>query len=382
MSRRRGHTSVEKNEIERGEWYEKIERQVFPGDSDVFAKQDAVQAKRKEDESIDYPKSDHSYFKERDKLIVKMNETTPTCYSFIFCFHGVGNSHSYFKRWASVLQAMNTKLYGVCLKGRMHRISEDYSGIDCKTIANEVFAAIRSVFLFDKTEQWDKDGPTPNLVLFGHDLGAYVAFETMRLLQCNGLADVFRLQLIVSSAVSPEYITEVNERRLEREATYKREKYIDPYNDRINGPELERDSERSWKELVDKLTEAGHIDRRFADRKDLIKQVLPLITADYALLESYQLKPPDTDDFSYEDSQSSDRTLIKQPQTLRLGVNIRTVCAEDDDLLNREQIEGWAKCTSASCDHMVPLEMGGRNYLLQDENQWVFKEIFENLNYA
>lgn len=371
---------MEKDHIERREWYEATERSVFPEDSNVFSRSPrkvVIEAKQQKE----YPKADPAFLKNRNRLLVELNKVDSHCYSFVFCFPGAGNSHSYFKHWGSKLAEKNIKLYGICLRGRMHRIHEDTSERNFINLAKELFLSIRSLLVWHKASDilTYKDMPTPNLVLFGHDLGAYLAFETARLLQCNGLADMFRVQLIVSAAENPNWHAEVNMRRREREAV----KYIDPYDTRINGEELERVSNKPWKELLAYLLLHDHIPQELANSKDLLKYLLPLVRVDYLLLESYELKQPDLDDFDFNgEDKSEDPTYILLPKTTRLGVNISVIYAKDDGALRIEQMEGWIECTSASCDLMQPFETGGRNYLTNEEHQEVLMEIFDSLNYA
>ena len=168
MSKRRGKISLEKEDVERRLWFENLERQVFPADTEVFAERyrpsnsqalsaNSVASNSERNSNINI-KHQQQHQQGLDgtsptpssssRLVCSMNKP-PSIESYAFFFPGIGNSHAYFKRWAQPLQQRNVQMYGICLKGRMHRFLEESSENNVEAIAREVYLFIRHLDIVD-----------------------------------------------------------------------------------------------------------------------------------------------------------------------------------------------------------------------------------------
>jgi len=97
----------------------------------------------------------------------------------LIAFHGIGQSHMFFRSWAAEFKAANISLHAVCLPGRCHRVNEECCGVldaaKCITRVIELYHA-------NGHEEehvgvaW-KQVPT---FFYGHCVGALVAFEVAK----------------------------------------------------------------------------------------------------------------------------------------------------------------------------------------------------------
>jgi surfactin synthase thioesterase subunit len=190
-------------------------------------------------------------------------------------------------------------MYGVCLKGRMHRILENANENNVAAIARDVYLYIRRLDIVDMSiDPGDIDPDRMvSIVLFGHNLGAYIAFEVARLLQSNALSSRSDCHIVATSAWGPVFRTDMNKR------------YIDPYEERINGKEipcnglceLERTTPKwTFRDLKSFVVASNLVPPCISEHNPLLKTMQTLARADIALLESYQLKPPDLDNFDID----------------------------------------------------------------------------------
>jgi pyochelin biosynthetic protein PchC len=90
----------------------------------------------------------------------------------LVCFPHAGGSASFFRDWGSALPSV--EVHTVCYPGRAARIG-DPRPTDLVAMAEDIAAAVEPL-----------TGDDLPVVLFGHSMGAVVAFETARLLQTRG----------------------------------------------------------------------------------------------------------------------------------------------------------------------------------------------------
>ncbi|MCB5165686.1 alpha/beta fold hydrolase [Streptomyces bambusae] len=103
----------------------------------------------------------------------------------LVCFPHEGGVASFFARWAEALPG--TEVHAACYPGRAERAAEPCA-TDVRHLAGDLARAVRPL----------ADRP---LVLFGHSLGAWIAFETARELEAAGSRVC---ALVVSGAPAPQ----------------------------------------------------------------------------------------------------------------------------------------------------------------------------------
>jgi len=165
----------------------------------------------------------------------------------LYCFPHAGGSPGEYVRWSDDLP--DVQVWGVHLPGRTTRRTEPPF-----TCMEPLVDALVSAVSFN--------GP---FVLFGHSLGALVAFETAKELSRRGHAQPDRL--IVSSCPTPPLVP------LVRQPVHA-----------LADDELLDEIERSWGESLDHLR----------GDPDLRAHVLDCFRADFTLLEKYRHKPDDS----------------------------------------------------------------------------------------
>ncbi|MCQ4298187.1 alpha/beta fold hydrolase [Pseudomonas stutzeri] len=107
----------------------------------------------------------------------------------LVCFHCAGGSAQSFFPWKKAAQGL-CELYAVELPGRSRRLREPFA---------ESLAQLAEAF----AEQC-RALPNKPLILFGHSLGALLAYETARVLLAKGERPP--VQLLVSSRQSPDWL--------------------------------------------------------------------------------------------------------------------------------------------------------------------------------
>ncbi|MEU1408217.1 alpha/beta fold hydrolase [Streptomyces sp. NPDC005728] len=206
----------------------------------------------------------------------------------LYCFPHSGGLPGEYVRWGQ--QLPGTQVYGVCLPGRAARATEPP--------LTDLASVVRG--LLDDTEF------VPPYDLFGHSLGALVAYEVTRELVVRGRPLPERL--IVSAFPAPH--------RPRRAA---------------------RLSDKTDDELVTALDERyGGIPPQIAADADLMALLLPQFRADFTLLENY-------------------RHQEGEPLPVRLDV-----LGGDADAVTREELGQWEQHSTGSVRvHRVP---GGHFY--------------------
>jgi surfactin synthase thioesterase subunit len=158
----------------------------------------------------------------------------------LYCFPHSGGLPGEYVRWGQYLTG--TQVYGVCLPGRGSRTAEP-ALTDLDTVVDRLLAETEFVAPYD---------------LFGHSLGALVAYEVTRELAARGRPLPERL--VVSAFPAPWL-----PRRGARLSDLPDEELIAVLNDRYGG-----------------------IPPQIAADPDLLTLLLPAFRADFALLENYR----------------------------------------------------------------------------------------------
>ncbi|WP_406840746.1 thioesterase II family protein [Streptomyces sp. AHU1] len=165
---------------------------------------------------------------------------TATPERHLYCFPHSGGLPGEYVRWERHLSG--TQVYGVCMPGRGGRAAEQALS-DLNAVVHALLAETQFVAPYD---------------LFGHSLGALVAYETTRELAARGLPLPERL--VVSAFPAPH---------LPRQGA------------RLSGLPDE--------ELIAVLNERyGGVPPQIAADPDLLSVLLPAFRADFALLENYR----------------------------------------------------------------------------------------------
>lgn len=158
------------------------------------------------------------------------------------CFPYAGGHSTVFKSWAAALDPL-VDVYGIQLPGRGRRHCEPYA-VNLVELAASLAGALRPVL-------------RKPFVLFGHSLGALLAFEVARALRCG--ANISPRHLFVSAKRPPQA----------------------PKNDSYR-------SDLTDEELVQKLSDLNGTPTDILMNRDLMKLVLPALRADFRLDETYE----------------------------------------------------------------------------------------------
>ncbi|MEU4405137.1 alpha/beta fold hydrolase [Streptosporangium sp. NPDC023963] len=162
----------------------------------------------------------------------------------LFCFAHAGGSATAYRAWSELLPA-SVELHATQLPGRADRFNEP-SPDDMDTLADEVTGSMLP--LLDR-----------RFALFGHSMGATLAYEVTRRLETRGIAPA---RLFVSGARAPH----------------------DP---RDRPPISEYDDDR----LVAELAKLGGTEVEILSHRAMREIVLPYVRADFRLVEAYRHRP-------------------------------------------------------------------------------------------
>ncbi|MEV7612190.1 alpha/beta fold hydrolase [Streptomyces sp. NPDC089799] len=204
--------------------------------------------------------------------------------------HG-GGSASHYRPWAAAAP-WDIEFLAVQYPGREDRYAEPVPA-DIQGVAAALAEDLRD------------DGPALPTVVFGHSMGALVAYEFTRRLAAAGEPPA---RLVVSGHPAP---------RLTR-----------PGRVHLGSDE----------ELVGELRRTGATHTDLLDDASLIQAFLPVIRGDYRLSETYRPLPGD-----------------------RLDVPVTVLYGDRDPEIDTREAEGWREATTASCDFRV--FEGGHFYL-------------------
>jgi surfactin synthase thioesterase subunit len=208
----------------------------------------------------------------------------------LVCFPHAGGSPYFFREWGKALPAL--EVHAVCYPGRAERFKEPLA-TDVVHLAGEIAEALRPLL----------DRP---VALFGHSMGAVVAYETARRLQAVG------------APVSHLYVSGAAAAHLPRAAP----------------AALDFDDEA----VVRTLIELGGTDAELLDNPQFRGLVLPYIASDFRMLASYTHRSA---------------ALLDCPVTALLG--------RSDPRVTPDQSAAWGQLGSGGFRHeILP---GGHFYL-------------------
>ncbi|GAA5040053.1 pyochelin biosynthetic protein PchC [Thermocatellispora tengchongensis] len=223
-------------------------------------------------------------------------EPRPAASYRLICFPHAGGGAGAYRSWNALLPP-SVELLAVQYPGREDRFPDPLVD-DMDELAGAVAAALRGAL----------DRP---YMVFGHSMGAAVAYETVHLLRPHEPAALF-----VSGRPAP---------------------------DRFRGGDVHR---RDDEGLIDELTRLGGTDRDVLADPALRRAVLAYVRNDYKLIENY-------------------RPRSRPPLTCPLTV----LTGADDPELPPDQAGGWARLTSGRTE--VLTFPGGHFYLVPRRSEVV-----------
>lgn len=216
----------------------------------------------------------------------------------LVCFPHAGGSASFFSPLARALSG-RFEVCAVQYPGRQDRRAEPFLRT-IEEIADGAFTALRS-------------SDVEPSVLFGHSMGAVVAFEVARRMEQHGAPP---LGLVVSGRRAPSTVR------------------------------VEDVHKRDDNALVDEIRGLGGTDTTFLDDPELRAMVLPAIRADYTAVETYR----------YTDGRP-------------LSCDIAVIVGTGDPRVTHAEAEAWRAHTSG--DFTLQSVPGGHFYLRDDEDAFL-----------
>lgn len=218
------------------------------------------------------------------------NRPNPSARQRIVCFPPAGGSTHLFQTWGGSLP--DIEVHAVCYPGRVERIGEPFP-LDLVSMAMTIATEMRPLL----------DRP---VLLFGHGMGAIVAYETARALESKV---VKLLRLFISGAGAPH----------------------------MTRPGLTGDDQGSG---FATLAELGGVEAELLRQPISRKLILPHVADDFRLLASYEHRPG---------------PLLTCPVTAVVG--------DSDPRVPVQYSECWAELTTGEFRHKVL--PGGHLYLTE-----------------
>ncbi|MCK2240470.1 MULTISPECIES: thioesterase II family protein [unclassified Crossiella] len=240
---------------------------------------------------------------------VRCYQSRPQARLRLFCFPHAGGTASAYRLWPPLLPA-GVEMLAVQYPGREERFSEP-ALTTMDELVTQLVAGLRA----------ELDRP---FVFFGHSMGASVAYETALALRAAGLPMPQRV--VVSGKEAPEHA--------------------------VPGEVHLRDDEG----LVRELTALGGTGSAVLEHPELRELLLPIVRADYRLIETYQPTAADA---------------LECPVTAFVG--------DSDPELTVDQARDWDKTTSGGFDLQV---FPGDHFYLMDGRAQVVAALNRRLPLA
>lgn len=216
-----------------------------------------------------------------------LTPTPPRGRPQIVCFHHAGGSGGFFRPWLDLPALAGLALCPVELPGRGTRFGEaPHADLAALT---RTLAALLAAEL-----DWSRP-----VVLFGHSLGALVAYETALGLEARGRAPS---HLVVSARRAPDVPTP------------------QPWRHHLDDAAL-----------LAELARIGGTDAAILAHRELMALMLPALRADFALTDPYHRRQPK-----------------------RLGCPILAIRGQADAEVGAADMAGWAAATGSACTRWDP----------------------------
>ncbi|MBD8906194.1 hypothetical protein MZTS_05555 [Methylorubrum zatmanii] len=205
----------------------------------------------------------------------------------IVCFHHAGGSAGFFRPWLDLPELTEIAICPIELPGRGSRFGEAPRA-DLADLARSLSAILAGHL------DWSRP-----VLLFGHSLGALIAYETALRLEGRGLIP---RQFVASARRAPDVPTPQPWR-----------------HDREDGA------------LLAELSRIGGTDAAILQHRELMALMLPAIRADFALTDPYH-----------------------RPRPARLECPILTIRGRADAEIGEADMSGWAAATRSGCTRWEP----------------------------
>ena len=293
-------------------------------------------------EEVDLNELDRNFSPER--WIVDLN-TVRRPAARLLIFHGIGQSHMFYRKWQEYFTLSDISLHCVCLPGRSFRLKETRVGVI--DAAKYIVRAIDHLY---EEKMWKRD---TKLYFFGHCLGAIIAFEVAKHynehFNESKPEDSVEIQhLVVSSCKGPTVLDEHN-----------RDRYGKKWW-------LQSDSD-----IMTRAAALGGVPivLRDKNRRDLLRTFVPCIRQDFQALEKWQYEP-------MERKNPDDRGSIDCP--------ITSFHCQDDKAQLPEEVQAWEEATDygtnpGQVNQHFSMLMGGHSWILIPAKEDALKLYLELL---
>lgn len=229
----------------------------------------------------------------------------------LFCLPYAGGSSAIFSSWSRELNP-HIHCVPIELSGRGRRFGDLFYA-DMKEMVNDVFNIIT------------KDCELKPYAIFGHSMGGIVAYELAKKIEQNGLK--MPEKVFVSAAHPPIHNKSKKWSKLPDE------------------------------EFMERLNSLGGIESGLLHNKEFLDLYIPILKADFSILENYQ--------FNHKDrSINSDLVIFS---------------ATNDQYISREKLNDWATFTSKEA---IFHEFEGNHFFINEYSTDVIHLINQQLQYV
>eukprot|EP01038_Epipyxis_sp_PR26KG_P005064 gene5064-7068_t len=389
-TKRRGNLLPDDASIERREWYDNLESNVYRINSTGSGNEPAYLLHQKKLESnnkinpklltsesitttnrshISLPAVVSTVETVKSPTLIKIhntklrksykNDTKPSIRTIMILFHGLGSSHIYFKRWTNLFHSLDIELYGVCLPGRLNKIGEDISDHSMQSVAEIINEELSSII---NTEiLLNKKRSIFQLLFFAHDFGSYLSYEVANLWKKTDLSKSYPIKnMIISSSVSPYEQTKLN---MEMKTSNNLISYLP-----------DRDLLRIIKD------DLKGIPQTLINRPEVLKRFIPFIRKDFSFLEKYHMDHPN---FWSEDDNSLQHHDLENfadiYNAFKVSVPITVLYSEKDASMTERGVNNWVEMTTDNCVFYPMSEGSHDDYLQIEDNSIFFVELIQRL---
>jgi medium-chain acyl-[acyl-carrier-protein] hydrolase len=248
------------------------------------------------------------YISNASNLWVSCSKPQPRSHLRLFCFPYAGAGSSTFNSWYGILPS-EIELYLVHIPGRDRRVKE--------TPYNDLLLLVESL-----TEALYPHLDKP-FVFYGHSMGGLLSFEVARRLRNR--YSLHPVHLFISSHQAPHLPD------------------LSPHLHHLSDEELLRETGRRYGALPDIVLQDP----------ELLKLFLPIMRADFTMVETYQYKPGE---------------LLNCPISIFGG--------KQDSSVNEEELSAWREQTAASFNLKM---FEGDHFFIQEKRTELVRAIQKDL---